>query len=86
MSFIFNLALFPCLADLLKIITLNILCNLVEASIQVIKVNNAKVRTTCKICSKLTIKTPEQHQRHCCGVLVASIQQILHISLVFLLL
>ena len=27
------------------------------------KVNNRNTRTRCKICSKLTIKAPERHQR-----------------------
>ena len=43
------------------------------------KVSN---RTTCEICSKLTIKTPEQHQRHCSGVFIANFQNIFYLVLV----
>ena len=32
------------------------------AGIYLLKVNNRKTRTRCEICSKLTIKTPEQCQ------------------------
>ena len=33
------------------------------ASIYLLKVNNKNTRTSCEICSKLTIKTPERRQR-----------------------
>ena len=33
------------------------------AGIYLLKVNNRDTRTRCKICSKLTIKTPEQRQQ-----------------------
>ena len=37
----------------------------------------------CKICSKLTIKTPERRHWRRCGVFIANFEQILHIVLVF---
>ena len=43
--------------------------NASPASFQLFKVNNRNTRKRCKICSKLTIKTPERRQRHCFGVL-----------------
>ena len=36
-------------------------CNL--ANVCLLKINKRNTRKRCKICSKLTIKTPEQHQR-----------------------
>ena len=38
------------------------------------------------ICSKLTIKTPEQHHWHCSGIFIGNFELILHHFLVFLLL
>ena len=43
-------------------------------------------RTVCKICLKLTIKTPEQRQWRCSGVLIVNFEHISHLVLVFLLL
>ena len=40
----------------------------------------------CEICSKLTIKTPERHQRHCSGVFIVNFEHISHLFLVLLLL
>ena len=34
----------------------------IPAGIYLLKVNNGNTRTRCKICSKLTIKTPERRQ------------------------
>ena len=64
---IFNKKLrFLCIA----IVTCRILANIItfpasfwilfQASIYLLKANNRNTRTTCKICSKLTIKTPER--------------------------
>ena len=39
-----------------------------------------------EICSKLTIKTPEQRNRHRSGVVIVNFEQISQIALVFLLL
>ena len=46
------------------------------------KVNN---RTSCEICSKLTIETPERRHWRCSSVLVSiSVLVFLHLALVFL--
>ena len=56
------------------------------AGIYLLKVNNRNTRTRCEICSKLTIKTPERHQRRCSGVFIVNFEHISHLVLVFLLL
>ena len=40
----------------------------------------------CEICTKLTIKTPEQVQRRRSGVFIDNFEHISHLFLVFLLL
>ena len=50
-----------------------------------LKVNNRNTRSTCEICSELTIKTPEQIHWHRSGVIVANFEHISHLVLVFLL-
>ena len=45
-------------------------------SIYMFKVNNRKTRTRYEICSKLTIKTPEQCQWHCSGVSIVNFEQV----------
>ena len=51
------------------------------------KIKNRNTRTRCEICSKLTIKTPEQHNlRRPTGVFIANFEHISHLVLVFLLL
>ena len=50
------------------------------------KVNNKNTRARSKICSKLTIKTPERRQWCRSGVFIVNFGQILHLLLVFLLL
>ena len=52
--------------------------------IYLLKVNNRNTRTRCKICSKLTIKTPERRRRS--GVFIVNFEYISYIPLVFLLL
>ena len=54
--------------------------------IYLFKVNNRKTRTKCEICSKLTIKTPEQCQWCRSGVFIVNSEHISHLVLVFLLL
>ena len=55
----------------------------------IFKVNIRNTRTMYKICSKLTIKTPERHQqrnwRHS-GVSIINFEHISYLVLVFLLL
>ena len=53
------------------------------AGIYLFKVNNGNIRKMCEICSKLTIKTTEQHQW---PVPVVNFEQISQIVLVFPLL
>ena len=45
------------------------------------KVNNRNTRTRCEICTKLTIKTPEQHHWHCSGVFIVNFVHISHLIL-----
>ena len=56
------------------------------AGIYLLKVNNRNTRTTCEICSKLAIKTPELHQWRRSGVFISNFEHISHFVLVFLLL
>ena len=50
------------------------------------KVNNRNTGTGCEVCSKLTVKTPEQRYWNRSGVFVVNFEHILHLVLVFLLL
>ena len=50
------------------------------------KVNNRNTKTRCKICLKLTIKTPEWRQWRRSGVFIVNFEDISHLVLVFLLL
>ena len=52
----------------------------------VLKVNNRNTRTSCEICSKLTIKTPERRHWRCSGVFIVNFEYISHLALVFQLL
>ena len=56
------------------------------AGIYLLKVNIGSIRTRCEICSKLTIKTPEQWQRCCFCVLIDNFEHVSHLALLFLLL
>ena len=55
-------------------------------SIYLLKVNNRDTRAKCKICLKLTIKTPELRQWRRTGVFIVNFEHISHLVLVFLLL
>ena len=50
------------------------------------KVNNRNTRKRCKICSKLTIKTPERSHCRRAGAFIINFEQISYLFLVFLLL
>ena len=50
------------------------------------KFNDRNTRTRCEICSKLTIKTPEQSYWLRSGVFIFNFEHISHLVLVFLLL
>ena len=54
--------------------------------IYLFKVNNENTGTMCEICSKLTIKTPEQCHWSCSAVFIVNFEQISRIVLVFPLL
>ena len=56
------------------------------AGIYLLKVNNRNTRTRCEICSKLTMKTPEQRHWHRSGVCIVNFEHISHLVLVILLL
>ena len=65
---------------------MSIQSNQYPAGIYPLKVNNRNTRTKCKICSKLTIKTPEQRHWRRSGDFVVNFEHISHLVLVFLLL
>ena len=49
-----------------------------SAGIYLVKTNNGNTRTMCEICSKLTIKIPEQSHWHRSGVFIVNFKQISH--------
>ena len=57
-----------------------------QANIHQLKVNHSSTRKSCKMCSKVTIKTPEWSHWHRYGVFIVNLKQISHYFLVFLLL
>ena len=61
-------------------------CTPYPASIYLLKVNNRNTRTSCEICSKLTIKTPERRYLRHSGEFIFNFEHISHLVLVFLLL
>ena len=54
-------------------------------SIYLFNVNNRSTRTMCKICSELTINTPEGHQWGRTGAFNVNFEKVSHVVLVFLL-
>ena len=46
----------------------------------VFKVNNTNTRTSCEICSKLTIKTPKRRQWRCSVVFIVNFDNISYTS------
>ena len=54
------------------------------AKIHLLKVNNRNSRKRCKICWKLTIKTPELPHWRRPGIFIVKFEHILHIFLCFL--
>ena len=56
------------------------------ACIYLLKVNNRKTRTRCKISSKVILKTPERCHWRRFSVFIVSFEHISHLVLVFLLL
>ena len=54
-------------------------------NIYLFKVDNRNTKKRCEICSKVTIKTPEQCQGRRSCVFIVNFEHILHLFLVFLL-
>ena len=50
------------------------------------KVNTKSTKTSCEICSKLTIKTPERRQWRRSGVFIVNFEHIPYLVLVLLFL
>ena len=50
------------------------------------KINNKNTRKKCKICSELTMRTPECRQGRHSGIFIVNFEHISHLFLVFLLL
>ena len=51
------------------------------ANIDLLNFSNRNIRQTCEMCSKLTLKTPEQR---CSSILIFNFEHILHLFLVLL--
>ena len=58
---------------------------LAPVRIYIRKVNNRNTRIRCEICSKLTLKIPEQCQWRRPGIFLVNFEHISHLALVFLL-
>ena len=56
----------------------------IPAGNDMFKINNRNTRTRCKICSKLTIKTPQRRQWRRSGVFFVNFEHISHLVSVFL--
>ena len=61
-------------------------CEHIWTNIWLFKVSNKNTRKRCEICSKVTIKTPEQSQWRRSGVFIVTFEHISHLFLAFLLL
>ena len=60
-------------------------CNPFSAKIFLVQSPQWNTRRKCEICSKLTIKTPEQRHWRCSGVLNVNFEHVSHLFLMFLL-
>ena len=49
------------------------------ANIYLFKFSNRNIRKRCEMCSKLTLKTPEQHQWHRSGFFMFNVEHISHL-------
>ena len=56
------------------------------ANIYLLKANNRNTRTSCEICSKLTLNTPERFHWRRSGLFIVNFEHISYLVLVFLLL
>ena len=64
--------------------TATLTCSMFPANMNLLKVNKRNTRKMCELCSKLTIKTPEQLQWRRFGVFLVNFEHISHLFLVFL--
>ena len=55
------------------------------AGVYLFEFSYGNARTMCKICSRLTIKTPERRHWHSSGVFFVNFELISHIALTFLM-
>ena len=54
-----------------------------ETCLDLLQVNNGNTRKMCEICTRLTVKTPEQSQRRSSGVFIVNFEHISHLFLLF---
>ena len=47
-----------------------------SVGIGLLKVNNRSIRTSCEMCSMLTVKTPERRHWHRSGVFIVNFEHI----------
>ena len=66
-----SLSLTTCLCDCLIFF-----CFPNPVGMYLLKVNNKNTRARCKICSKLTIKTPERRHTSCSSVSIVNFEQV----------
>ena len=62
-----------------------VLCEKIPAGIFLFKVSNGNTKRMCRICSKLTIKTPKRRHWHHSSVIVVNFEQVLHTVRLFTL-
>ena len=58
----------------------------IPVGIYLLRVNTRNTWTSCEICSKLTITTPDRRQWRRSGVFIVNFEHVSHLLLVFLLL
>ena len=58
-------------------------CFSAPGCIQLLNVNNWNTRAKCKICSELTIKTPDWRQWHRSDIFIVNVEHISHLVLIF---
>ena len=53
--------------------------NFFPAKVYMFKVSNRIIRKICEICSRLTVKKPEQRHWRCSGVCIVNFEFIAHL-------
>ena len=61
-------------------------CVIAPVNKNMLRINNRHTRKRGEVCSKLTIKPPEQRQCCCFGILIVNFEHTLYLFLVFVLL